>query len=60
MGIYLTSGCPRKPLITLKKHQIEHEFKLVPEIGHDTMALLKGLGEVNWDFYKRLLLKETK
>jgi enterochelin esterase-like enzyme len=44
----------------LKKHEIEHEFKLVPEIGHDTMALLKGLGEVNWDFYKSSLLKETK
>jgi hypothetical protein len=60
MGIYLTSGCPRKPLITLKKHQIEHEFKLVPEIGHDTMALLKGLGETNWDLYKSSLLKEKK
>lgn len=37
MNIHFTSGCPRKPLITLKKHQIEHEFKLFPEIGHDTM-----------------------
>jgi enterochelin esterase-like enzyme len=44
----------------LKKHEIEHEFKLVPEIGHDTMALLRGLGEANWDFYKSSLLKEKK
>jgi len=36
----------------LKTHKIDHDFKLVPDIGHDTMALLKGLGEANWDFYR--------
>jgi hypothetical protein len=27
----------------------------VPDIGHDTKALLKGLGEANWEFYRKAL-----
>ena len=37
----------------LKKHMIDHDFKLLPDIGHDTMALLKGLGDENWEFYRK-------
>lgn len=44
----------------LQKHKFEHDFKLVPGIGHDTMALLKGLGETNWDFYRDSVGKENK
>lgn len=39
----------------LKKHKIDHDFKQVPDIGHDTKALLKGLGEANWEFYRKAL-----
>jgi hypothetical protein len=24
----------------------------LPDVGHDTLALLKGLGETNWEFYR--------
>jgi sialidase-1 len=27
----------------------------VPEVGHDTLALLRGLGEGNWEFYRAAL-----
>jgi enterochelin esterase-like enzyme len=36
----------------LKKLNIGHTFTEVPAVGHDTMALLKGLGEANWGFYR--------
>lgn len=36
----------------LKKLKVEHEFTVVPGVGHETMPLLKGLGEANWDFYQ--------
>lgn len=35
----------------LKKLNIAHTFTTVPDAGHDTLALLKGLGEANWEFY---------
>jgi enterochelin esterase-like enzyme len=31
---------------------IAHTFALLPGVGHDTLALLKGLGEENWKFYR--------
>jgi enterochelin esterase-like enzyme len=36
----------------LKKLNIAHTFTVVPGVGHDTLALLKGLGEANWEFYR--------
>jgi enterochelin esterase-like enzyme len=38
----------------LKKLNIAHTFTIVPGAGHDTLALLKGLGEGNWEFYRAL------
>ena len=36
----------------LKKLKVDHEFVVVPGVSHETMRLLKGLGEANWDFYR--------
>ncbi len=36
----------------LTKINITHEFTIVPGVGHDALALLKGLGEANWEFYR--------
>jgi enterochelin esterase-like enzyme len=36
----------------LGKLNIAHTFTIVPDVGHDTLALLKGLGEANWEFYR--------
>lgn len=36
----------------LKRLKVEHEFTLVPGVAHETVQLLKGLGEANWDFYR--------
>jgi len=36
----------------LKKLNIAHTFTIVPKVGHDTLALFKGLGEANWEFYR--------
>jgi len=44
----------------MQKHKFEHDFTLVPGVGHDTMALLKGLGESNWNFYRDSLAKKKK
>lgn len=35
-----------------KKLNIAHTFTIVPGAGHDTLVLLKGLGEDNWQFYR--------
>ncbi|MFM7182992.1 MAG: alpha/beta hydrolase [Verrucomicrobiales bacterium] len=39
----------------LTKLKIDHTFSIVPEAGHDTLALLQGLGEANWVFYRQAL-----
>jgi enterochelin esterase-like enzyme len=31
---------------------IPHSFTVVPGVDHDTMGLLGGLGEANWEFYR--------
>jgi len=36
----------------LTKLNLAHAFTIVPGVGHDTLALFKGLGEANWDFYR--------
>jgi hypothetical protein len=43
----------------LKKLNIAHTFTIVPGVGHDTLALLKGLGEANWEFYRSALSPNT-
>ena len=35
----------------LEKLNIAHTFTIVPGVGHDTLALLRGLGESNREFY---------
>jgi enterochelin esterase-like enzyme len=39
----------------LQQINIEHTFTEVPGVGHDTLALLRGLGERNWEFYRAAL-----
>ena len=39
----------------LTKLKIAHSFTIVPGVGHDTLALLKGLGDANWEFYRAAL-----
>lgn len=39
----------------LEKLNIEHTFTEVPGVSHDAMALLRGLGEKNWEFYRSAL-----
>lgn len=36
----------------LSELKIEHTFTKVPDVGHDTLALLRGMGEANWQFYR--------
>jgi enterochelin esterase-like enzyme len=43
----------------LKKLNIAHTFTIVSGLGHDTLALLKGLGDANWEFYRAALPDET-
>jgi enterochelin esterase-like enzyme len=31
---------------------IAHSFTMILDVGHDTRALLSGLGESNWEFYR--------
>jgi enterochelin esterase-like enzyme len=47
-----TAGLNRDFSAHLGKLDIAHTFTEVPEVGHDTMALLRGLGEGNWEFYR--------
>ncbi len=44
----------------LKKLNIPHTFTIVPGVGHDTPALLKGLGEANWEFYRAVFGKAAE
>lgn len=38
---------------------INHEFLIIPNITHDTMSLLFGMGESNWDYYNKALVIEV-
>ena len=42
----------------LKKLKVIHELTVVPGVAHETMPLLKGLGEANWDFYRAAFEKK--
>jgi enterochelin esterase-like enzyme len=44
----------------LTKLKIDHTFSIVPDASHDTLALLQGLGEANWEFYRTALAKLPK
>jgi enterochelin esterase-like enzyme len=44
----------------LTKLKIDHSFSIVPDAGHNTLALLQGLGETNWEFYRTALAKLPK
>ncbi|MFM7321659.1 MAG: alpha/beta hydrolase [Armatimonadota bacterium] len=48
-----TADLNRKFSEHLKRLRIEHTFTEVPGVGHDTMALLTGLGDANETFYKQ-------
>lgn len=37
----------------LKRLAIPHVFTVLPGVSHDPMALLNGLGEANWAFYRQ-------
>jgi enterochelin esterase-like enzyme len=41
----------------LTRLKLDHAFSIVPDAGHDTLALLQGLGETNWEFYRTALAK---
>jgi enterochelin esterase-like enzyme len=36
----------------LKKLKVDHVLTVVPGVVHETMPLLKGLGDANWQFYR--------
>ena len=42
----------------LKKLKITHDFTEVPGVPHETLALLKGLGDANWVFYRKAFDEE--
>ena len=44
----------------LTKLGITNTFTVVPAADHDTLALLKGLGETNWAFYRELTDRDPK
>jgi len=39
----------------LDQLDIKHVFTEVPDAGHDTLPLLQGLGDKNWEFYRNAL-----
>jgi len=47
-----TAGLNREFSLLLRELDLEHSSTEVPGVGHDTLALLRGLGEANWDFYR--------
>jgi hypothetical protein len=32
--------------------KVDHEMTVVPGVAHETMPLLNGLGDANWQFYR--------
>ena len=51
-GLDFTAGLNRGFSEHLKRLGIEHTFTELPGVRHDTLALLRGLGEENWKFYQ--------
>ena len=52
-----TAALNREFSVHLEKHRIAHAFTVVPGVGHEPLALLQGLGEENWRFYRDALPK---
>jgi enterochelin esterase-like enzyme len=50
----------RKFSARLKDLSIPHTLTTVPGVGHDTLALLNGLGEANWEFYRGVFGDQSK
>lgn len=44
----------------LEKLGIAHTFSILPNVGHNTLGLLEGLGNTNWEFYRVAIGEETK
>lgn len=38
----------------LKRLNIKNDFNILPDIGHNSMAIFKKYGNKNWDFYKEI------
>lgn len=47
-----TLGLNRKFSEHLNELKIPHTFREIPGVDHNTMGLLNGLGEANWEFYR--------
>lgn len=39
----------------LDRLKIEHEYRVIPGVGHSFLPLYEKMGEVNWVFYRRAL-----
>jgi len=39
----------------LQRLEIPHTFSEVPDVAHETLPLLRGLGAANWEFYREAL-----
>lgn len=47
----------RKFSFHLTQLGVPHSLAVPPKVGHDTLALLRALGEENWKFYRSLFVK---
>jgi hypothetical protein len=47
-----TAGLNRTFAEQLKQLNFSNTFTLVPGVEHNALALLKGLGDANWEFYR--------
>ncbi len=55
-----TAGLNRALADHLKELGIPHSYAAIPEIGHNAQALLNGLGETNWEFYRTAFGENTR
>lgn len=55
-----TAELNRSYSMLLHQLNIKHDFTVVGGVGHDTMALLQGLGDKNWQFYRDALESANK
>lgn len=53
-----TAGLNRAYSDHLKKLKVDHDLTIVPGVAHETIPLLKGLGEANWTFYRAAVEKK--
>lgn len=43
----------------LKNLKIPHSFQVMPNVGHNPLAVFKEMGETNWDFYRGIFGTKT-